>query len=280
MNLIDSFLQFETIPLDSPAPMLILWVITFVFCFVLLNEKLITRKMGIVIYLVTFLVGGILFGGIPNVVLPIQETLSTIGERGDLSAVLHPVAILFFILFLSSFVGRIFCGFVCPIGTLQELISKINFKSDIKGYNKNKFHFEVSTKHTNRIRFIFLIILFSLAFVGYDLLIVFNPLSGFLFFKTLILSIPFIALVVVCIASIFYYRPWCRFFCPFSIGSSLISRYSGLKYKRTEACTDCGLCEKICPTQEAYRVSKRSECYYCNRCIEVCAFDAIEFDFG
>lgn len=129
LGLISSFLQNETLPLDPPAPMIILWVITFLFCYILLNAKLITRRIGI--YLITLLFGGVLLGGIPNVVLPIQETLTTIGIRGDMIHMFHPSAVLFFILYSSMIVGRIFCGFVCPIGTLQELISKINFKSDL-----------------------------------------------------------------------------------------------------------------------------------------------------
>jgi len=59
--------------------------------------------------------------------------------------------------------------------------------------------------------------------------------------------------------------------------SALTSRLSRNKYERTEACTECGLCEKVCPTQEAFANSKKTECNYCNRCIEICPVDAIKF---
>jgi hypothetical protein len=100
---VPQILQVEMIPLDSPAPMLILWVITFLLCLLLLSGRLLTRKIGIIICLITLLLGGIVFGGIPNVVLPIQETLTTLGERGDFSQVAYPIAILFLIIYLSFF---------------------------------------------------------------------------------------------------------------------------------------------------------------------------------
>jgi NAD-dependent dihydropyrimidine dehydrogenase PreA subunit len=52
---------------------------------------------------------------------------------------------------------------------------------------------------------------------------------------------------------------------------------SRIKYHRTDDCTECGLCEKICPTQEAGVGSKKNECYFCNRCIEICPSNAIKF---
>ncbi|MHA2247480.1 MAG: 4Fe-4S binding protein [Candidatus Hodarchaeales archaeon] len=36
----------------------------------------------------------------------------------------------------------------------------------------------------------------------------------------------------------------------------------------------------ICPTQKAATDSKKRECYYCNRCIEVCPNNAIILNLG
>ena len=45
----------------------------------------------------------------------------------------------------------------------------------------------------------------------------------------------------------------------------------------TDKCTDCGLCEKICPSHAAYRDNPKTECYYCNRCVEICPENAIKY---
>ncbi len=271
----------ELLPLDSPAPMILFWVITFVFCTILINAKLMSKRVNTIIYLITVFFGGIFLGGIPNAVMPIQYILIIIGVRGEL-IYLHLVILILSLLFFSSLVmGRIFCGYICPLGTLQELISKINFKSNLKESKEAKYRIEVSSRFSSKIRWIFLSILFLLAVVWSIIILPeFNPLSGFLFLKTFAptLIIPFISLVIVCITSIFIYRPFCRFLCPFGAGSSFLSRFTGIKYQRTEDCTECGLCEKICPTQEAAADSKKGECYFCNRCIEICPNDAIKFD--
>ncbi|MHA1207543.1 MAG: 4Fe-4S binding protein, partial [Candidatus Hodarchaeales archaeon] len=110
----------------------------------------------------------------------------------------------------------------------------------------------------------------------------FNPFSGFSYLKSfeIIVLVPFLSLLIIGILSIFLYRPWCRFLCPFGAGSGFLGQFSSVKYRRTDACTDCGLCERVCPTQEAAADSKKGECYYCNRCIEICPHDAITFDIS
>ncbi|MHA2247274.1 MAG: 4Fe-4S binding protein [Candidatus Hodarchaeales archaeon] len=271
----------ELLPLDSPVPMILFWVITFLFCIILINAKLMSRKVSTAIYLITIFFGGVLLGGIPNAVMPIEYILIIIGVRGEVTYLFLVILVLCLLFYSSLLFGRIFCGFVCPLGALQELISKINFKSDLEGQKEAKYRVEISSQVSKKVRWIFIGVLFLLASIwSIVILPAFNPFSGFLFLKTftLTLIITFISLVVICFVSIFFYRPWCRFLCPFGAGSSFVSQFTGIKYQRTDACTECGLCEKVCPTQEAMVDSKKGECYFCNRCIEICPHDAIEFD--
>ena len=56
------------------------------------------------------------------------------------------------ILFFSSLLsGRIFCGFICPLGALQEIISRFSFKSDLKAQNGAKLSVEVSSQVSSKI---------------------------------------------------------------------------------------------------------------------------------
>ncbi|MFX0124272.1 MAG: 4Fe-4S binding protein [Candidatus Hodarchaeota archaeon] len=277
------YFQIDSLPFEAAygVPMIISWIITFLFCIMLIDAELMNRRMRDGIYLVTIFIGGILIGGVPNAVMPIQQILSTIGVRSDFSYLL-PAIIVFCVLLASSLlVGRIFCGFACPLGALQEIISKINFKSDIKAQKKVTYSVKVSSQIPIVIRWLFLGVLILFAFSGVLLLPLFNPFSGFSFYRTpSALVLPFLGLLTVSIASVFMYRPWCRFLCPFGAGSSLCSQAARSKYHRTEDCKECGLCEEICPTQEAARGSKKGECYYCNRCIEICPHNAIKLNLG
>lgn len=263
--------------------MIILWIVTFLFCIILIDAKLLTKRVRFGIYALNIVSAGILLGGIPNAVVPIQEVIITIGLRGDFGYLLPAIIVLSVLLISSVFVGRIFCGFACPLGALQEIISGINFKSNLKSHKQVKYRIDVFSPLPSIIRWIFLGVIILLAFLGVILLPLFNPLSGFAVIKRqfeLAVIIPFISLIFVSFASIFLYRPWCRFICPFGAGSSLCGRYTRKKYRRTENCTNCGACEEICPTQEAGTDSKKGECYYCNRCIEICPHDAITLNLG
>jgi len=275
------YLQADSLPFEAAygVPMIISWIITFLFCIMLIDSELMNRRMRNGIYLVTVFFGGILIGGVPNAVMPIQQILTTIGVRGDFGYLLPAIIIFCGLLSSSLLIGRIFCGFACPLGALQEIFSKINFKDDIKAQKNVKYAIKVSSQIPTVIRWIFLGILILFAFAGALILPLFNPFSGFLFLKTpSVLLLPFLSLLTVSIASVFMYRPWCRFLCPFGAGSSLCSQVARTKYQRTEDCTDCGLCEEICPTHEAGRESKKGECYYCNRCIEICPHNAIKLN--
>jgi polyferredoxin len=265
------FTQAETLPTDSADPMILFWVITFIFCLIVLmtDAKLLSKKVKTTLSLITIILAGFLLKGIPNVLVPIEYALIIISEKRDIIHILHPIAIFSFIMGTSFIVGRIFCGYACPIGSLQEIISTINFKSDLKAQKENKYHVDISSQISNKVRWIFTGCLFFLAiFFEIAILRAFNPLSGF----TLALLIPIISLLIACFASIFVYRPWCRFLCPFGAGSSFLAKSATVTYRRTMDCNDCGFCEKICPTKFF-----PGECYYCNRCVEICPKDAIKF---
>jgi polyferredoxin len=238
------FTQYETLPLDSAVPMIIFWLITFFFCLIMLmtDVKLLSKKVKTALYLITIFFAGFLLKGVPNVLVPIEYTLLTISERRYFIYILHPIAIFSVIMGSSFIVGRIFCGYACPIGALQEIISTLNFKSDLKAQKENKVHIDISSQISNKVRWIFTGFLFFLAsFLEIAILRDFNPLSGF----TLALLIPTISLLIVVIASFFLYRPWCRFLCPFGAGSAFLGKFATVTYRRTMDCNDCGFCEKI-----------------------------------
>jgi len=261
--------------------MFILWIgVSFIALILLFRDKG-TKKTSITLYIVSFVLGGIVLGGIPNAVMPIQQILMIMGTGSGLFLII-PMIIVFTLLILTTLIfGRIFCGFACPVGALQELISKLKFKSDFKKQKSVKYKLDLSTKKANIVRWCFfgLIILTSIIW-SLAILQFINPFLGLNYFKnplSIILLIPLITLIIVAVLSIFIYRPWCRLLCPFGALASLTSRFSRYKLRRTESCTECGLCEKICPTQEAFAYSSKSECYLCNRCVEVCPQNALKF---
>ncbi|MHA1661137.1 MAG: 4Fe-4S binding protein [Promethearchaeota archaeon] len=262
-------------------PMFLLWIVICSISIIMINKKKLNKKNSLLIYTLTLVIGGILLGGIPNAVMPIQAILSSIGAGGAILLIM-PMIIFLILLLITVFVfGRLFCGFACPLGAIQELASKLKFKANIKEQKSVKYKIDISHKSATIIRWIFFLVLIIFTIIwSISLLQIINPFMGFQVFMNPVfplLLIPLISLSTIFISSFFIYRPWCRLFCPFGAVSSLVSRFSRGKYVRTDACTDCGLCEQICPTHQAERESKKDECYYCNRCVEICPVKAIKF---
>ncbi|TFF88249.1 MAG: 4Fe-4S binding protein [Promethearchaeota archaeon] len=271
----------QSFEISTAMPMFVLWIVLLALVLYLIRKKKLNKLFSSLILIASILIGGIVLGAIPNAVMPIQQLLLVISLGGKLILVVPMLIILLFLLGSTLLFGRIFCGYACPLGALQELLSKLNFKSNLKRQNEVKYAYTIPRKGGNIIRWIFFGILIVLALIwSVALLQVINPFLGFSYFLNplaIVFLIPLLVLAIVSIASIFIYRPWCRFLCPFGAISSLTSRLSRYKLTRTDACTECGLCEKICPTQESFRDSKKGECYLCNRCVDICPVDAIKY---
>lgn len=144
---------------------------------------------------------------------------------------------LFFLPLISSLIwGRTYCGSVCPMGAIQELVSikKIPLP---KWVSKPLALFPPI--------FLFLSVLGSAT--GSDLLICrFDPfipifrLSGTP--SQIILSLS------VIVTAMLIYRPYCRFICPYGFLLKITSMVSAKSFKITDkGCVNCSICSEACP---------------------------------
>jgi polyferredoxin len=157
---------------------------------------------------------------------------------------------------LTLVTGRIFCGTLCPVGSVQELAyavpgKKIPLKRT-QAFELVHLGFFVATVAA-AIRLIDL-----MAFTGlYDLF-------------SLTLSAGFVVAVIILLISAFVYRPVCRILCPFGVLFSILAEFSLFRLRRTDACISCQKCEKVCPSGSAGKDGSKRECYLCSRCTEAC----------
>jgi len=172
------------------------------------------------------------------------------------------------ILALTLIFGRVYCGWLCPFGAIQEFITKIK---------KNKLN---PPSHLDRraknIKFILLWI------VAVGALLVRSPnVADFEPYTTLFTlsgSLFMWAFVILTIAiSIWDKRFWCKYLCPTGAFLGIISSRSPLRVKSTGAhCEECNQCINICPTKAIYKDDKGDvkinpvECIQCNLCINKC----------
>lgn len=203
------------------------------------------------------IVAGFLQWGFLDTTIYLHQVLYGIINGG-----INPQQAIKVILILASslLVGRLFCGYICPMGAAQELVSKIV---------KKQIHMDV--KISEMVRACFFVI-FVVAGVGLASLVKFNPFS---LISSWTGTFKLLALVVIVFAAIFVYRPWCTLLCPFGFLMNLTSRLGLFRLKLNDQCIDCGACMKKCPTGQAYKGSKMAECYWCGRCLKACKKGAI-----
>ncbi|MFW5637641.1 MAG: 4Fe-4S binding protein [Methanoculleus sp.] len=93
------------------------------------------------------------------------------------------------------------------------------------------------------------------------------------FFHIAVMTVSFFIFLGIILLSATIYRPFCRYICPY--GALLAPAASKALYqiRRTDACINCGRCERVCPTGEADPTARLGECYLCGRCTDACLAD-------
>lgn len=162
----------------------------------------------------------------------------------------------------SLLLGRVFCGYVCPIGAVQELAYLAPLKK-----------IKVSSKITSIVRWMaFAVLLISSIALSVNIM----KMIGVQDLFTLTLSYSMVIFVVIIVASTVIYRPFCRLLCPIGALSSVLSGRSIYGVRRTDGCVECGRCEKVCPSQ-VLKGRAGAECYLCGRCTGTCHKDALRY---
>lgn len=176
------------------------------------------------------------------------------------------IAVFFLPLVVALFFGRAFCGGVCPLGAMQELVlikpKQVPRRIDcMLGLLKYVY--------------LALAILFALkpALTRDFLICRFDPFVGFFRFT----AAPAMLAVggAFLIGAMFIGRPYCRYLCPYGgllAWCSLLSR-NGVTITPDKE-LDCGLCVEACPYGAIERMRAiRNKCLYCARCYAACPRD-------
>jgi len=243
-----------------------LWVATIVVATLLLRRRKVTSQVRLAFLVGGTLVFGFLFGALipgglnPNPVASLRTLLTGALVRRQ---VVLPVAAMLAILLATVWVSnKSICGWGCQLGLLQDLLYRVRLP-------KWRPPFWLA----NAVRIIaFLGLIGGLVVAGLDWISVVDPFQIFSFNVTWAIGLVAGAVIV---ASLFVYRPWCRFLCPFGLIGWVVEQVSLMRPRiDREACKKCRLCVKACPSgamADFYAGARlHADCFACGACIEAC----------
>jgi polyferredoxin/Na+-translocating ferredoxin:NAD+ oxidoreductase RNF subunit RnfB len=186
--------------------------------------------------------------------------------------------------------GRFFCGWVCPMGTILDLVrplarwQKRLLKKNPQGQNSPAKYYVLAAVLVSSF--------FSLQILGMlDPLVIVNRAASTLLLDALALQRPLFRMyltasfLLVGIVGLELWRPrfWCRHLCPLGALLSLFSRWSLLNRKVSAACNYCGQCQRTCSMHAVGsdpHDTDYAECHMCLACEDICPQKAIRFRWG
>jgi len=185
---------------------------------------------------------------------------------------------------VTALLGRVFCGWVCPLGTLNNLVGALR-----------KWPLKTPTRRWFRVKYLLLVFVAGASLFGMQVVGLFDPLS--LLVRSLSLGVypaanygvnaamdavyrvdaraltassepiynllkksvlafqqPYflqgslmtLLLLVILGLNLVERRFWCRYLCPLGALLGLVGRWPFLKRDIAEGCNDCGVCDKDC----------------------------------
>lgn len=204
---------------------------------------------------------------------------------------IHPagLTILLIAILMSLLLRKSFCGWICPFGFLEEMLSWLGAKIRPKTFAVPKWLdlFLRSFKYILLFLFItgvFLLMsgLDAVSFVHspYNMLVDVKMLMFFLNISAVGMSIFAFLLIM----SFFIDHFWCRYLCPYGALLGLVGWFSPARIQRDpNACINCYSCDKACPgrlTVSSLKTVASPECLSCLSCVNNCPVPgALEYNF-
>ena len=188
----------------------------------------------------------------------------TSGIAGGPGVYLGDLAMLIMIVFtvVTTLIwGRVFCGFLCPFGALQDFMERVIPKRFQRGMPRPIHERAIYVKYG------ILALIVVLALVRSDISIYgyFEPFGTVFFLSSSVLMWSIAGIILL--ASAVIPRFYCRYACPLGAALGVASFVSIFRIPRVKQCDVCKVCEQSCPTGAISGPDVDfKECVRCNIC--------------
>ncbi len=179
--------------------------------------------------------------------------------------------------------GRVFCGWVCPVNLLLEIVDWL----------RKKLHVNVEEHAVPRHAkvYVALGVLVLSAVLSFPVFEALSPV-GFI-----VKGIVFggvaggITLLAIILAELFWgHRVWCRSICPLGGFYEVVGKVGLVNVKIDhETCIGCNKCKKVClcdpeilepAVDGGDSIVRAGDCMLCGKCIETCPVKALDIKIG
>ena len=254
-----------------------MWWSIFILLFTILAGILVkfkaTRKLRPIFLIASIVILGFYRGGCPGPVSSIQNVY-LLGYDLALGLEIHwqPIILFLGLIPITYIFGKVFCGWICHLGALQEVL------------NLSKIKILQSEKAQKIMRIIRIVILVALIVqLTSTHIILWNKIGPFKVAYNLFSAniVGYVLLGVLLISSIFIHRPFCKTICPVGLTLGWISKIPGATVLGINSgCLSCKSCNSACDIRAITRKNKQSkldnqECILCGSCMDDCNIQEI-----
>ncbi|MEW6142736.1 MAG: 4Fe-4S binding protein [Chloroflexota bacterium] len=213
--------------------------------------------------------------GVPVSSLGLLSTLTLyVNTIAGIKQYLYLFLIFFVAIIIGFAVGRVFCGWVCPMGAIQQFLFRKGLSIRVNWRVHNWLRW---LRYAVLVALIVIVAVWRVTWWGPN-----DPFRNF--FRQDFTPVGLVLMVATLAGSLFVGAPWCRYVCPLGAIWALFSKLSFYKVQVDgDKCTDCGRCwredciyQAISPGGDGAKPKvNQLECTSCRECIDKCPANAI-----
>lgn len=178
------------------------------------------------------------------------------------------------IMILVILSGAVYCGWICPFGTLQEYSAKLG---RFLGIKKKKVPKPIHNILKNLRYIVLAVVTLMTTSLIFDIMS-YEPRNNFI--NMLTGNIPAVLGAVVIlgfvILSMFYERFYCKYLCYEGAKFGLFSLLRPVTIHKSDSCIQCKKCDRSCPMDievSQFKVLRSPNCITCLKCVDACPVD-------
>jgi polyferredoxin len=189
------------------------------------------------------------------------------------------------VLIVALLLRSAFCGWICPLGFLQDLFHSFSAWLQKRFVPVRKSFRALSRRGRKTWAFLDKYLRFlkygvlawaltGAAIYGVMVFRDYDPWSALINIAEWSFTPGLVVLILSLVGSLFVERPWCRYACPLGAVSGLLGKLSPVYIKReASACTSCKICTRACPMGLQVHTATTItsvDCISCLECVGEC----------